>query len=121
MGVSTDAILVYGIAIHEDGNDKFDYEDDENVEPSALYKIMCDPSDICVEVHCSDSHPMHIVGLTRTRHTAWRGFPKAVSGLPEISDEENAKLRSFLAEQGLEPDPEVNGGEPGWLLASWWG
>ena len=121
MGVSTDAILVYGIAIHEDCTDKFDYEDDENVEPSALYAVRCNPGDICVETHCADTYPMYIVGLTRTSTTAWRGYPKVIPGLPEISDEENAKLRSFCAEHGLESDCEINGGEPGWLLVSWWG
>lgn len=116
MGVSTDAILVYGIALKEGARDDeafstaFDSIDSYGaVGPVELV------------MHCCDTYTLHILARTGTELRASRGNPRVITALDAPADAAEV-LERFVEEHALYGaiDAEVNGGKPGWLLCSDW-
>lgn len=128
MGVSTDAILVYGIPLDDGVEFPFDdtedtYYDHKNKptklsDPNALEGMVCWGDVIeglTVETHCSCDYPMYILTVASSRIRAARGNPEAVdpNGMGSM-DAFDDSLRAFAKQHNL---PH---GEPGWYLCSMW-
>ena len=142
MGVSTDAILVYGYDLGAE--DELDCEavswlgeDTESLSEAIDDRLLtvigfteqwsgtdgyferkrAARAKLGVELvyHCSDDDPMLILAAIGTEVRANRGYPKTVASLtvPEGADD-----RLAWAMRVLELKPE---GSPSWLLASNWG
>lgn len=117
MGQSTDAILVWGFDLGdytdfpEALSDRIEYLTDEGYkELEALEKS------IGVELvgHCSGEHRMYIVGVSKTKTLASRGYPVVITSLKLSIVKAQAALDAFAKELGIEPKPGQ------WLLASDW-
>lgn len=112
MGVSTDAILVWGFMIEEDSEEHEALElfmDEKYSELCAAQKKF--PG--CELVwHCSDDYTMYIVGLKETK--AYRGEPKRIDSL-DLPEDAQDTLNSFANLLGVEPQTGK------WLLCSYWG
>ena len=115
MGVSTDAIIAYGVELPEDQMDNIDNivggEEEEKLNEQGL----------AIVYHCSDEYPMAILAVKDTVIRAWRGSPV------EIRREDlhrplgvnwDQRLDDALVDLDIEMDPDY---EPMWLLFSWWG
>jgi len=143
MGVSTDAILFFGIDLGE--NNEFpwiDEEDGADVEsfiaaklgvsrPDCEYegneKLFSDYWNKRREVmrnlgcdvgwHCSGSYPMCFVCLEKFNFSACRGYPQIIDPavMQTVSAEDIQKLKDFCELI------EVEWQEPKWQLASYWG
>jgi hypothetical protein len=116
MGVSTDAILVYGIPVKEE-----DIDAESHPEGSELYRMLWDGNpvdDVDLIRHCSDNCTMFIAGISSTHHWTWRGQALLipVADLHPGKDEWDEKLSAFIDRNKL-----TAAGKPGWYLASWWG
>ena len=121
MGVSTDAMLVFGIDLDEDGGQFEDQIDRElNIpdygspdRPSyEEIKKMENDFPVTIVKHCSGECPMYIVAIPGTLMQASRGYPRIIDGL-EVSAEKVEKFKAWCAKNGIED-------EPTWLLASMW-
>ena len=117
MGVSTDAILVYGIPLEECAIDH--HRDGDPEEGPAWMAASGDEVDgIEIVSHCSDSHPMHIVAIVGTQTRAWRGHPVRVKARTKPRGGAwDRKLRAFVKKHSLEAAPDA---KPGWWLCSEW-
>lgn len=116
MGVSTDAILIYGIDFGEDPESPLFEYNDETGEHLA-YDLTKDGPLEYVR-HCSGDYPMHIIGLKSAHYEAARGYPTTFDRLPEngavITVEDYEALRLFCEKHNLPYS------EPKWLLCSMW-
>ncbi len=66
------------------------------------------------KIHCSYDYSMHVVTVSESVATAYRGDPVVFEKL-EVSEGWDAKLRAFCEKVGIEcPDPA-------WVLCSMWG
>lgn len=121
MGVSTDAILAYGIELPEDFVERYD-EEMHTKETNLLgwMAYMGKAVDGCQLVtHQSDEFPMHVLAFEGSAIEASRGNPQKIAPPELISLAErsvaNKKLREFCDKHG------VPWSEPAWLLFSYWG
>ena len=123
MGTSTNANVIYGIALEGLGDVDIhaDTEDLPEDHPARMYAC-AEPFDgICIDAHCSDSCPMYIIGLDDTRVCALRGSPELLDeGYREVTPEEPQKLLDYCAKWGFVIDEKVGLGKPRWLVYSWW-
>ncbi len=116
MGVSTDAMLMYGVPLHEDEDLTYD-EDDPSAKTSgpAYMRFMGNSEDGCeIVTHCSDEAPMYFVVIEGTLVRAWRGYPKEVETTSPKSDWDE-RLKRFCKKHNLSHR------KPGWYIASMWG
>ncbi len=120
MGVSTDAILVYGVPLTEGALSDYREEGEESTHPLARMLYGGDPVDGVVLVeHCSDECPEHILAIEGTETTAYRGYPKDIpSDALAVGEGWAEEIASFVQKYGL---AEAVEGEPRWLLCSYWG
>lgn len=119
MGVSTDAILVYGVPLAEGEIDEYEDVDGNEDRSSPSYMVFMGEviDGISIVTHCSDIDRMHIVAVAGTERRAWRGRPRVIDHTSIVVDRSwDAKLRTFINERQLKVD-----GQPGWYLCSWWG
>jgi hypothetical protein len=129
MGMSSDGILVFGIALDEDeqpkfmrdwmeDNDYFDFEEFlwthlgmQDAEYEDRRKAV-DSSPVDLVVHCSYDYPMYVLAVRGTDINASRGYPYIFSsGFPAITGEQITAFKKWAEEQGIE-------GEPSWILCS---
>lgn len=137
MGMSTDAILVFGFDVGEESDDLYpeilkDYEAFEELilTESGLKKWdrNC-PDDyityqqkinqscpIEIVFHCSSEDIMAIVAIQGTSITANRGYPEIIN--PEMFNIDPQKIKN--AKEWCEKH-NIKWQEPHWLLASYWG
>lgn len=119
MGVSTDAILFYGIDFEERDNFterlKSVLEEHDNYEEWANDRLEEVGSPVRVGTHCSHEHEM--VYLFHTKFTAWRGSSTKLSQ-SQIEPDGHWRLAIEHALEVLEMETT----RPiGWHLVSWWG
>lgn len=117
MGVSTDAILVYGIPLEEGAIRRHHEGEDPETGPAWMAYSGDVEDGVQIVTHCSGDYPMHIVALEGSEIHAHRGYPKRVDRMLAVSTNDDVKLRAFVAKHGLTTE---KGAEPGWWLASWW-
>jgi hypothetical protein len=131
VGVSTDALLVYGFPVDEDdvpeGEDPWEQMEDtllrelagfsetwsENSSGSGFFERKRQAEKMMgVEIvgHCSNEATMYFIATSKIR--AWRGSPEKIETLVPGDD---VKLRAAAEVLGIK-DPEI-----GFWLASWWG
>ena len=134
MGVSTDAIICFGIECGDpdeqeepaflDGFEDFDDyldslsdlpqwgEEGHSFEEQRAAREKC-PADMVM--HCSYEYPMYILTVRGTETKASRGYPAELdAAFPEVSEDKIQAFKEWAAERGIE-------GEPKWLLCSMWG
>lgn len=128
MGTSTDAILMYGVAL-KDGWSHDSDEEGEDLDMETLAeddpRRLHDDGDqseegIYLEMHCCYEEPMYVLGFLKSQTQASRGSPEVIRNLncEEYSDE---ALLAYCKKWDLPIDESVNDGQPGWLLFSMWG
>lgn len=138
MGVSTDAILAFGIDLGEEWPDTFNEHDDEDDGFEADHFLACDfaieipewtpgtgseywaqkreaINKIPIELikHCSSDYPMYFLSIRGTQQTANRGYPKEILQRP-IDQSEIDAMRAFCEKHGIEWQ------EPKWQIFSMW-
>jgi hypothetical protein len=126
MGVSTDAILVFGIALKEDAIEPFPDDSDEDgadrASPSYMAYSGNEVRGISIVTHQHCDYPIHIVAARETTVKAWRGHPRGI--MPEhilrTTHKQRAALMAYVRKHKLAVDTSVNGGDPGWILCSYW-
>lgn len=112
MGISTDAILVYGI----DLGDEFNGALGPLLEDRWQDLDAAEKATGCTLVwHCSGECPMYILGITAVGVKARRGHPEHVTSL-RVKPGAAAAIRRFAKALGI----PVAGRKPKWLLCSWW-
>ena len=125
MGVSTDAILVYGVPVKEDSDTderikEYDYSTDEaNSDLAELAHAFPEPEPVCIVSHCHCDCPMYVIGVTESKLLAWRGSPRKF----EVNTGDNhcdwdAAIRQFLKAHDI-PDEDLNGAIGWWLFSNW--
>lgn len=126
MGVSTDAIVMFGVAL-EEGWESSDAEgneiDKESLAADDPRRLVDEVEDdlgggLSLEIHCSYDCPMYILGIEATRTRAYRGFPQV---LTELAEQDAQAILDYCEKWSLPIDTNVNDGKPGWLLFSLWG
>lgn len=140
MGVSTNAILFYGVHFEEGTEFPWDEGDDNDVDgwyaekmgvprPEGEYnekaydkyrderRPLLDKMGVEVGSHCSDKCPMPYISVRGTEVLACRGYPEEIDPkkLVQPSPKQIQALKDFLELAGLEWE------EPKWWLVSYWG
>ena len=121
MGVSTDAIVFYGLLVDDDSPafEKLShYEETEAEEQNPLGGIVYTGhaiDGVTIVTHCSDGSPMFAVAIADSVVTAWRGHPRPLQPVLPSHAGSDAKLRAFCEKHG------ITWREPSWLLVSYWG
>lgn len=119
MGVSTDAILLYGVPLSSDTDLSYDEESGVESGPAWMNWMGNADSGVTIVEHCSDACPMYFVAIEATVVRAWRGHPKYIIPMKldvAVANVLNEHLAAFCKKYGLKPD-----GNHGWYLASYWG
>lgn len=115
MGVSTDAVVAYGVDLGEEIPqwvwDTFGLKDNSDEGDVDVYSLSSAAQKRGLDIiyHCSYAYPMYILAIASSERRAYRGEPEKLS-LPEISDEWK-KTWAQVAQAG----------DPTWLLFSLWG
>jgi hypothetical protein len=112
MGVSTDAILVYG----------FDLGEEEDIEDERIRDVIEKADNLELEDnraaivgHCSHDYRMIIVAVPNTKRVAKRGYPTTIDPASmAVPQERVAELRAFCEAHGIPWQ------EPRWILCSMW-
>ncbi len=119
MGVSTNAIIFYGIDLDSEDPDiediVYDSEKGEYI----------DSEFVGIDMHCSCSYPMYYVYIKESQIVASRGYPVILDKKPIMPDlprvyakiewgEWNTLIEAFCKEHNLPYK------EPQWLLCSMW-
>lgn len=111
MGVSTDALLFYGIAFDED----IPGEDNDAVYYT-FQKAQGKDAGFGYGYHCSDELPLLYICIENTHRCANRGYPIKILPKDLIVDPSwDSKLESWCSTLSL---PYT---KPGWTMASYWG
>jgi hypothetical protein len=105
MGVSTDAILGWGIAFEEDGG--WDYDIAKKVEKKF--------KGVELFTHCSLDYPMMAIGLCVSR--ANRGYPVKLDKIEVPKDAAQTVLKALAAYAEALPDGEDEEDEDGRLFS----
>jgi hypothetical protein len=130
MGVSTDAIIVYGLDIGEDLHGMPFYSEEKDEEGWAydeqfeewVKKEFGDECPFEILIHCSYDYPMYIFALKETYLSASRGYSQEFDPqqLQEKLTEEKKKHFTDVIEK-YNIKGENGETEPSWLLFSLWG
>lgn len=130
MGVSTDAILVYGVALQEDAisTDEINRHDSEEDAPEtgpAWLAWSGETEDgVGILTHQSGSCPAHLVVIAKTERQAWRGHPQRIDPARlTVHPSWDGKIAAALKRWGLDKkvDRKTNPkAKPAWLLCSYW-
>lgn len=112
MGVSTDAILFYGIEFDEDELDTD--ENGELIEGDFLDYLeeKLEGIDIEIGTHCSYSDPIYY--LYTKRYLACRGYPERIPRNIPTKDKWDYRIKEACERLGMEYI------KPEWLLCSLW-
>ena len=137
MGTSTNAILVYGVALHDFDEEQFhalpfsDGDEDDDFdsfiarragiptrgEEGYDYKNIMAATEaypLSLVSHCSLEYPCWVLGVKATEKTAHRGHPVLLGGsLPKIPNDGVRELKAVCEEFGIEFVPD-------WVLCSNW-
>jgi hypothetical protein len=129
MGVSTDAYICFGINLGENLSiphpDNLEGEDDtlyqwealEILEPKLVkYKLEVVP-------HCSEGHPMFVLGYEPSREWACRGYPETLNlkAMQKLEGKGKKAFKDFLDEEAeLVRQLDLETDQPSWLLFSNW-
>lgn len=138
MGISTDGILVYGIAYEDEGElpeflvdwaeendtdpgDFDDYLDSISGLPNygepghdfSAQRAWRETCPVDLVRHCSYECPMYILAVRGTEITARRGYPQVINTL-DVSGYKIDAFNAWCKERGIV-------GEPKWYLCSMWG
>lgn len=127
MGISTDAILFYGIDLGDDFTEKInskkilkeweEYEEDED-EDGDFYSFIenliekLELKNIKIGYHCSDSCKMYY--LSSIDFTASRGNPENIELKELINPPDLINFKKLLDILEIKEEPK-------WNLVSWWG
>ncbi len=139
MGVSTDAILAFGIDIGEEipeaiealDLDDFDLDCLADHEGGLVWRADFTPEEenaygkkarelhdaypVELIIHCSYDYPMYIVAAKDSRYYASRGYSKTINPSDlKVKQEDIDALKAWCKKYNVE-------GEPEWLLFSMWG
>jgi hypothetical protein len=135
MGVSTNAILAFGINLGEDlpeamriddDDDCFDYDEwlqkrfgmewteDRPKDFWEKFNEARDAFPVDLISHCSGDYPEYFLAVRGTDTTARRGCPEVIEALPAIESADIDALKAFCDEIGIEWE------EPKWHLFSIW-
>lgn len=142
MGVSTDAIIAYGMNLGEDWHSKVPWgeiEDDYGYTidweewvadeagvgygTEATYedrRAVLDAFPVEVIHHCSDEVPHLFLAVPGTKLRARRGYPERIEAL-EVEDGFDAGLEKVNAYLGTLSEWGIEDEEFGWYLFSYWG
>lgn len=141
MGVSTDALLAFGVDLGDEYPESLLNEDDEGdfeswvldhvglarptvsdyghpdwVAYFAKRNEILETFPVDLELHCSYDYPMYILCVRGTRKRASRGSPESLDASAlTVTPEQVAAFKAFCEEH------DIDAGEPGWLLFSMWG
>jgi hypothetical protein len=140
MGVSTDAILFYGLEFGEedpfgDGEERYEAEEAWNKEhgpkrpdsddyQGAEWEAWRKERDawnktgvgINAGRHCSGEYPMYYIALKAHEYTAWRGTAIKIDPAKlEPTQEQEDALQEFCEKHNIKCE------NPGWFLVSYWG
>lgn len=147
MGVSTDAILCYGVPFPEGYEfpwqtiDSYDFEDWWLLKVCGLeprkdgedfstdydrYRAFreVNPCPVTLVHHCSDSCTMYIIAARGYYKKAWRGKPQAIDTDSLTLAKEHRHAVIDFCNTHCQPTnsydelPEI---DPKWYLCSWWG
>jgi len=110
MGISSDAMLIWGMDFGEDPPFPFDVE---GFETDVVWDYMKDHPLLEHVPHCSYESTMHVIGLRSTYKCASRGCPVEMIEIPPVGDP--TPIREFCEHFGLEYK------EPSWILCSMMG
>ncbi len=129
MGVSTDAVLCYGIeVVNEDGENgdlssediaKFFGIDEAELETTEddvveFIENLLEESPFELERHCHYDYPMYILHLKGYRYRAYRGGPtKLDKDALFVAPVDNEEARAWCEPRGIAWAPD-------WILASDW-
>ncbi len=113
MGSATDAMVVWGVdlgAVEEFEDEELaDRFLDDEFDPDDLGL----PQGVSLVLHCSDSCPAYIVGITRSLQSAKRGYPERLNILG-CTHEDQCLIDEALKILKIPQKRAV------WLLASHW-
>lgn len=122
MGMSTDAILIYGYnlggagewelksGVDEYGEITLPWVTQEKLDDDGFEQCVADElkkhgiTGVTVESHCSVDYPMYVIGVNAVR--AYRGYPKIITR-PTVTPAEAEELSRALHVLGLEPQQET--------------
>lgn len=113
MGVSTDAVLVYGYNLDEN---VLSDETIERIEHDRTIDGKLKSLGIEIVDHCSDEETLYILGVSSSEKRAWRGYPLSFEELDDFHHMDG-DLREGLEILGVDP---IDLSTPRWWLASWW-
>lgn len=114
MGMSSDAYLVYGIALSE-GVDFEEFSNDDPLSPKRLsYKFDFESEGYHIINHCCDSEPMYILSYGKI-NWASRGEVVSIDSF-EIPPDADFKIREYIDKYQLETEGTI-----GWKLVSYCG
>ena len=113
MGVSTNAILVWGFDLGTDLPDSVIERLDDFEKYDALVVIQNRIGASLIS-HCHPDEQMWIVGFTKTIMLARRGYPETIKSFTVDAVRGQAALDALAHELGIKPKPGR------WLLASEW-
>lgn len=119
MGVSTDAILAYGIPIPTEsipGNmtalqwqEAREVWDDDEITARG-YDIV---------YHCSGDYPMHFLAVPGTKVIASRGYPEKIKA-QDVSPLPSVTTDIYVRWQRAMYDLKIDRSEAGWYIFSMW-
>lgn len=115
MGISTNAILAWGIPIEDGDEPPGNLTDEQWEEAQDAWRDEAREQGFQVVVHCSDEYPMYFLAAYGSEITARRGEPVDLrtTGFPSVDYRES--FDAAMRQIGLDPS------EAGWHLMSYWG
>ena len=99
MGISSDAMLIWGINFGDFDDDPPYPFDEQGMEEDAVWGYMKVHPLLEHVPHCSYDSTMHVVGLRSTYKCAGRGCPVEMETMPSVGDP--TPIREFCEEFGL--------------------
>ena len=124
MSTSTDALLMFGVQIHSEGEDcPWEAYSEPEKWLAAKYGLPEEQLPVEVVYHCHIDYPIAVLIIKGSLKKARRGYPILISD-PELQELVNkslaenwvAKIQEAKELLGLTSNKE----EVGWILASYW-
>jgi hypothetical protein len=125
MGVSTDAILVYGVCIGDEYGEVDFPEDPEDEDSGGSYPSESLEAELASEGlelvrHCHGDSPMWILAVKGTQVRAHRGYPVALPAWTKAGSTLDETIRRVAAKNDWSYQKPTTTG-PAWILCSYWG